>query len=206
MCANRKKVTASGALTGGIVGNITNGAIENCYDTAIVYGNERVGGIAGGAENSTIEHCFVKAPETNGSKYGIDCGRDNSVSDGRTGGLTGTSNGTGFDRCFWYSSCAERGIGDVSSSGRHSGSDYDYYYYQVRFKNKDNTLEITDCYSGIAIESNVEDDATHGGFVAVTGDDSNVKIEGCVFGGELLGPASGGCGGIVGYYGKQVII
>ena len=69
-----------------------------------------------------------------------------------------------------------------------------------------NTLEITDCYSGIAIESNVEDDATHGGFVAVTGDDSNVKIEGCVFGGELLGPASGGCGGIVGYYGKQVII
>ena len=352
MCANRKKVTASGALTGGIVGNITNGAIENCYDTAIVYGNERVGGIAGGAENSTIEHCFVKAPETNGSKYGIDCERDNSVSDGRAGGLTGTSNGTGFDRCFWYSSCAERGIGDVSSSGRHSGSDYDYYYYQVRFKNKDNfpdwdfdniwfidenagyprlyfenkmnsdnigvknspfvgdgsalnpyriafqsdwndladyvaqgksneftyyrqecnieinrmvgsssapfsgrydgdgytltfntttsdatgcapfkvastaviqhvrtagsivanhkfasglvafgynTLEITDCYSGIAIESNVEDDATHGGFVAVTGDDSNVKIEGCVFGGELLGPASGGCGGIVGY-------
>ena len=352
MCANRKKVTASGALTGGIVGNITNGGVGDCYDVAIVYGNERVGGIAGGAENSTIEHCFVKAPETNGSKYGIDCERDNSVSDGRTGGLTGTSNGTGFDRCFWYSSCAERGIGDVSSSGRHSGSDYDYYYYQVRFKNKDNfpdwdfdniwfidenagyprlyfenkmnsdnigvknspfvgdgsalnpyriafqsdwndladyvaqgksneftyyrqecnieinrmvgsssapfsgrydgdgytltfntttsdatgcapfkvastaviqhvrtagsivanhkfasglvafgynTLEITDCYSGIAIESNVEDDATHGGFVAVTGDDSNVKIEGCVFGGEMLGPASGGCGGIVGY-------
>ena len=45
----------------------------------------------------------------------------------------------------------------------------------------------------------MEDDATHGGFVAVTGDDSNVKIEGCVFGGEMLGPASGGCGGIVGY-------
>ena len=93
------------------------------------------GGIVGIGDNYKVTRCYVKAPEKSTvakGKYGIDC------SSGQAGGLIGNSKDLTLERCFWYSSCAKVAWGQYSLSGTHSGNDYDYYYYQVRFKNPDN--------------------------------------------------------------------
>ena len=51
----------------------------------------------------------------------------------------------------------------------------------------------------MTIKSPVAGDGTHGGLIAVTSNDSDVTIEGCVFNGKLLGSNTANCGGFVGY-------
>ena len=60
-------------------------------------------------------------------------------------------------------------------------------------------IDIIDCRSSVTIDSSVAGDGTHGGFIAVTSNDSDVTIEGCVFNGKLLGSNTANCGGFVGY-------
>ena len=60
-------------------------------------------------------------------------------------------------------------------------------------------IDIIDCRSSPTIKSSVAGDGTHGGFIAVTSNDSDVTIEGCVFNGKLLGSNTANCGGFVGY-------
>lgn len=60
-------------------------------------------------------------------------------------------------------------------------------------------IDIIDCRSSVTIKSSVAGDGTHGGFIAVTSNDSDVTIEGCVFNGKLLGSNTANCGGFVGY-------
>ena len=355
-CANRVKISSGNQRQGNQVGGIAgsaHGNISDCYDSAIVFATHTAGGLVGYSKKGTFTRCFTKAPEkndTDSGKYGIDCDNTNSTSSGRTGALVGLNEECTFKRCYWYSSCAKRGIGNVSSSGTHTGDDYDYYYYQSRFKDEskfkewdftsvwyidqnagyprlqfeknlgaagtfdtlfagdgseinpfhlgcaehwyklanyvsrgvvnsthhfiqmanfkvsssvgttdkpftgvydgngfnlnfidcsssDNVLapfvaaknatfrhlgiigtltadnkfaagligtgygkiDIIDCRSSVTIKSPVAGDGTHGGFIAVTSNDSDVTIEGCVFNGKLLGSNTANCGGFVGY-------
>ena len=109
--------------------------MTDCYNRGVVYSKGYSGGIVGIGDNYKVTRCYVKAPEKSTvakGKYGIDC------SSGQAGGLIGNSKDLTLERCFWYSSCAKVAWGQYSLSGTHSGNDYDYYYYQVRFKNPDN--------------------------------------------------------------------
>ena len=57
---------------------------------------------------------------------------------------------------------------------------------------------ITDCRSSVTIQSSVEGDGNHGGFVALPG--GTLNITGCLFTGKLLTTgATTSCGGFVGY-------
>ena len=57
---------------------------------------------------------------------------------------------------------------------------------------------ITDCRSSVTIQSSVEGDGIHGGFVALPG--GTLNITGCVFDGKLLTTGTTtSCGGFVGY-------
>ena len=53
-------IVASGESSqiGGIAGGITNSAINNCYNTGKIEGNEAVGGIAGYSNNCIIYNCY----------------------------------------------------------------------------------------------------------------------------------------------------
>ncbi len=68
------------------------------------------------------------------------------------------------------------------------------------------TADITDCVSSVAIQSSVEGDGTHGGFVAIPS--NTLNITGCLFNGKLIttnGTTS--CGGFVGWHnGKTVTV
>ena len=70
------------------------------------------------------------------------------------------------------------------------------------------SASITDCVSGVTINSNTSGDGTHGGLVGVQGTyaGSTITIEGCVFNGQLLGESTNSCGGFVGWRGKTVNI
>ena len=67
---------------------------------------------------------------------------------------------------------------------------------------------IENCRSSIIINSSVNGDGTHGGFVGVTnsGSDQSLTIEGCIFDGQLLGAETDRCGGFVGWVGHTVDI
>ena len=69
-----------------------------------------------------------------------------------------------------------------------------------------NDIKIINCRSSVKIDSNVNGDGTHGGFIAVTADQSSTEIEGCVFDGELAGDTTTLCGGFVGYARSYVTI
>ena len=60
------------------------------------------------------------------------------------------------------------------------------------------TVEITNCVSGITINSSVNGDGTHGGFLAVASY-GTVNFTGCMFGGEMLGESTTLWGGFVGW-------
>ena len=68
------------------------------------------------------------------------------------------------------------------------------------------TADITDCVSSITIQSSVEGDGTHGGFVAIPS--NTLNITGCLFNGKVIttnGTTS--CGGFVGWHnGKTVTV
>ena len=57
---------------------------------------------------------------------------------------------------------------------------------------------VTNCLSDITINSSVNGDGTHGGFVARALNGTTV-FTGCVFSGELLGTTTHSCGGFVGW-------
>ena len=57
---------------------------------------------------------------------------------------------------------------------------------------------VTNCLSDITINSSVDGDGTHGGFVARALNGTTV-FTGCVFSGELLGTTTHSCGGFVGW-------
>ena len=67
---------------------------------------------------------------------------------------------------------------------------------------------IENCRSSIIINSSVNGDGTHGGFVASTnsGSDQSLTIEGCLFNGKILGEQTTSCGGFVGWVGHTVDI
>lgn len=60
---------------------------------------------------------------------------------------------------------------------------------------------ITDCKSSITINSSIDGDGTHGGFVGRTKSSSTAYITGCLFNGKLLGENTTSCGGFIGYNG-----
>ena len=60
------------------------------------------------------------------------------------------------------------------------------------------TVSISNCRSSVTINSSVEGDGTHGGFVAANSSSANLTIEGCVFDGSLLGTSTTNCAGFVG--------
>ncbi len=61
------------------------------------------------------------------------------------------------------------------------------------------SISITNCRSSITINSSVNGDGTHGGFIANIYSGTNNKITGCVFNGSLLGSNTESCGGFVGW-------
>ncbi len=67
---------------------------------------------------------------------------------------------------------------------------------------------ITDCVSGLKIDSSVEGDGTHGGFIGVQKktNGGNITMKGCVFSGSLLGDKTNSCGGFIGWRNKGVTI
>lgn len=65
---------------------------------------------------------------------------------------------------------------------------------------------FTNCQSSVTINSSVVGDGTHGGFVAVTTDNSSLTFTDCWFDGKLLGLSTNSCGGFVGWKTGPVII
>ena len=57
---------------------------------------------------------------------------------------------------------------------------------------------MTNCRSSVTINSIVNGDGTHGGFVAIN-TEGTFKMEGCTFDGSLLGSETNNCGGFVGW-------
>ena len=66
------------------------------------------------------------------------------------------------------------------------------------------TLTIENCRSSITINSSVNGDGTHGGFVGVA--DNGCTIDNCLFDGKLLGESTDRCGGFVGWSRASVSI
>ena len=64
--------------------------------------------------------------------------------------------------------------------------------------NAQGTNTITNCRSSVVINSSVDGDGTHGGFVAhnLSG---TFTMEGCAFDGSMLGSSTNNCGGFVGW-------
>ncbi|UKK57967.1 InlB B-repeat-containing protein [Prevotella communis] len=62
-------------------------------------------------------------------------------------------------------------------------------------------VSIRNCRSSVTINSSIEGDGTHGGFVGQTHntDGHSISIEGCVFDGKLLGDKTTKCGGFIGW-------
>ena len=62
-------------------------------------------------------------------------------------------------------------------------------------------VTIRNCRSSVTINSSIEGDGTHGGFVGQTHntDGHSISIEGCVFDGKLLGDKTTKCGGFIGW-------
>lgn len=60
-------------------------------------------------------------------------------------------------------------------------------------------VTVSGCDLTVTINFNVNGDGTHGGIVGLTGDCSNMTVEGCYFRGFVKGYSIIGCGGIVGF-------
>lgn len=63
---------------------------------------------------------------------------------------------------------------------------------------------IENCRSSVAINSSVEGDGTHGGFVAIvsrnySSESAELNLSGCVFDGKLMGSSTNSCGGMIGW-------
>ena len=63
------------------------------------------------------------------------------------------------------------------------------------------TATIENCISDVTIESTVEGDGTHGGFIAVV-DYGTLNINNCAFTGAINGSTTNKCGGFIGYTNK----
>ncbi len=63
------------------------------------------------------------------------------------------------------------------------------------------TCTIQSCQSSITINSSVEGDGTHGGFVGAQQDDAILTISNCLFDGSITGDKTTNCGGFVGWRG-----
>ena len=63
----------------------------------------------------------------------------------------------------------------------------------------DGTTQFTDCISNVTINSSVNGDGTHGGFIAYVPSSGNANFQACVFTGRLLGSNTHSCGGFCGF-------
>ena len=74
--------------------------------------------------------------------------------------------------------------------------------------NPNSSCNITDCLSSLTINSSVNGDGTHGGFVSVQNKTNGavLNITGCAFNGSLLGSDTNSCGGFVGWRNKGLTI
>ena len=62
-----------------------------------------------------------------------------------------------------------------------------------------NSIVVSNCLSSVTINSGVDGDGTHAGFVAVSNVGTSMCFEGCRFDGSLLGTKTTCCGGFVGW-------
>ena len=67
---------------------------------------------------------------------------------------------------------------------------------------------ITDCLSALTINSSIEGDGTHAGFISVQNktNGGNITMKGCAFTGSLLGDKTNSCGGFIGWRTKGLTI
>ncbi len=79
---------------------------------------------------------------------------------------------------------------DIHTSNQHAGG-----FLGIAHGN----AIITNCYCGGAIISSVNGDGTQGGFIGKILDNYKVDMDGCFFGGSLIGEATTHCSGFVGY-------
>ena len=80
--------------------------------------------------------------------------------------------------------------GTISTSRKYAGG--------VIGRSLGGAVSITNCVSGVTINSSVNGDGTHGGFVGVI-QYSTLTITGSMFSGEMLGASTTLCGGFVGW-------
>lgn len=64
--------------------------------------------------------------------------------------------------------------------------------------NNEKTVSIQSCQSSVIINSTVDGDGSHGGFISVV-DGGPVLFENCMFDGSIIGPQTHSSGGFVGY-------
>ena len=127
----------------------------------------------------------------------------------------GTFDGQGHTLTVNYSSSSSLYIastapfrftsGDVTIQNLHvSGSIYTNAKYAAGFiaQGEGNSIVIRNCVSSVEINSGVNGDGTHAGFVAISNVNSSTRFEGCLFNGKLLGTNTACCGGYVGWRSK----
>lgn len=74
-----------------------------------------------------------------------------------------------------------------------------YKYAAGLVANLSGTVTIENCRSSVTINSSVNGDGTHGGFVAKTNNSSNLTMRGCLFDGSFSGQSTNSCGGFIGW-------
>ena len=92
--------------------------------------------------------------------------------------------------------------GDAVIQNLHvGGSIYTQAKYAAGFigQGEGSSIVISNCVSSVSINSSVNGDGTHAGFVAISNVSSSTRFEGCLFDGKLLGESTNCCGGFVGW-------
>ena len=108
--------------------------------------------------------------------------------------LNATSNGAApFSYVDGATITRLRTAGTITTSAKYAGG--------IVGVVKKNRSTISNCQSDVTINSTIADDATHGGIVGLG--DGAVTIENCVFNGNINGPESWNCAGILGWAGRN---
>lgn len=114
----------SGATTGGLIGSMNGGSVENCYSTCSARGTDAAGGLIGSA-SGTVTNCYATGR--------VECMDDNDENVGKTlfGGEGNFEGGSGN----WYFGSANPNLESGDESARSiSGSLTDYAEYCEAFR------------------------------------------------------------------------
>jgi len=147
----------SSSRTGGIVGKMSGGTIENCYVHGSLSGSAFVGGICGHNNNGTIRNCNADINITQTATRiatSVDVNNGLAEYEGQEivnnnaqsmGGIVGNDSGGYIEHCQTKGSITGRLSGGIV--GNHTLGDYNNHHEPLTDEHLAKHTHITDCYS-----------------------------------------------------------